>query len=211
MRKLTFSLLLSTLMLGSFACNDESDDGPGSGSTAPRRLVEQVKPSIDVRKPPEDATKTASGLVYKKLTANLSGAQPTRHDTALVQYTGWRQRTGDTFFTTKGRDQPIALDLATAAPGFAEALALLHKGEKAMLWIPSSPGTSEPLVYEVEVVDVIAPPKIANRTAPDPKGATDAASAAGATGKGEQNFAARAASPPPAAALHSEGVQQPAH
>jgi FKBP-type peptidyl-prolyl cis-trans isomerase len=66
-------------------------------------------------------------LVYKKLTANEAGAQPTRHGTALVQYTGWRQRTGETFFTTKGRDQPIAQDLSTAAPGFAEALALMHK------------------------------------------------------------------------------------
>jgi peptidylprolyl isomerase len=138
--------LLSTLVLGSVACQDDDPgDGAGSGSTAPRRLVEPIKPPIDVKKPPEDATKTASGLVYKKLTANEAGAQPTRHGAALVQYAGWRERTGDTFFTTKGRDQPIALDLATAAPGFAEALTLLHKGEKAMVWIPSSPGTTDGL------------------------------------------------------------------
>jgi hypothetical protein len=36
-----------------------------------------------------------------------------------------------------------------------------------MLWIPKSPGTPEPLVYEVEVVDVVAPPKVANRTDAD--------------------------------------------
>jgi hypothetical protein len=176
MRRLSLSLLVSMSVLGLVACqDDESDDGAASGSTAPRRLVEQVKPSIDVTKPPEDATKTASGLVYKKLTTNEAGARPTRRDTALVQYTGWRQRTGDTFFTTKGHDQPIAMDLATAAPGFAEALALLHKGEKAMLWIPASPGTAEPLVYEVEVVDVIAPAKIAGRSMPSEKGDKDEA------------------------------------
>jgi hypothetical protein len=41
----------------------------------------------------------------------------------MIQYTGWRQKTGETFFTTKGSGQAIALDLAHAAPGFAEASA----------------------------------------------------------------------------------------
>jgi hypothetical protein len=164
MRKLTFSLLLPMVVMGSVACHDDEDDD-GAASMAPRRLVEQIKPPLDVKKPPEGARKTASGLVYTKLTANEAGVQPTAHDTALVQYTGWRQRTGDTFFTTKGRGEPIAIDLATAAPGFAETLGLMHKGERAMVWVPSSPGTTEPLVYEVEVIDVIAPPKVANRTA----------------------------------------------
>jgi FKBP-type peptidyl-prolyl cis-trans isomerase len=74
----------------------------------------------------------------------------------LIHYTGWRQRTGETFFSTTVRGQPIAIDLAHAASGFAEALPLLRKGEQAMVWVPASPGTAEPVAYEIEVIDVIA-------------------------------------------------------
>jgi hypothetical protein len=146
------------------ACHDDKDDEPTSNSgSAARNGVEQIAPPLDLRTPPGDATKTASGLVYKTLVANGSGTQPTRSDTALLQYTGWRQKTGETFFTTKGRDQPIALDLAHVAPGFAEALPLLHQGEKAVLWVPAGNGTPEAVVYEVEMVAVVKPPAIAKR------------------------------------------------
>jgi hypothetical protein len=40
----------------------------------------------------------------------------------------------------------MALDVAHAAPGFSEALQLLRKGEKAMLWVPPGQGTGETLV-----------------------------------------------------------------
>ena len=92
MRKLTMGMLLS-LILGSVACStdgDESADSVESGGRtgAARRLVEQVPPPVDLKAPPADATKTASGLVYKKLTANAAGEQAKRSDTALVNYTG---------------------------------------------------------------------------------------------------------------------------
>ena len=73
----------------------------------------------------------------------------------LVRYTGWVQRTGETFFTTQGRAQPIAIDLAHAAPGFREALPRLHAGEKAVVWMPPRPGAREPVVYELELVEVV--------------------------------------------------------
>jgi FKBP-type peptidyl-prolyl cis-trans isomerase len=83
----------------------------------------------------------------------------------MVHYTGWRQRTGETFFTTKGIGQPLALDVEHAAPAFGEALQILHKGEKAVLWVPPSESTPEALVYEVEVVDVVSPPQVAKQPA----------------------------------------------
>lgn len=168
MRALTLWILFSSAVFGSVACHDDKDDEPTPRTaSAARRGVEQVAPPIDLRTPPDDATRTASGLVYKKLVANDRGAQPTRGDTALIQYTGWRQRTGETFFSTRGRGRPIALDLAHAAPGFAEALPLLRKGERAVLWVPPVPGTPEAVVYEVEVIDVVKPPAIARRAAKD--------------------------------------------
>jgi hypothetical protein len=163
MRALTLWILFSSAVLGSVACHDDKDDEPTSHPGSAARSVVLIAPPLDLGTPPDDATKTASGLVYKKLVANDRGAQPARGDTALIQYTGWRQKTGETFFTTKGSGQPIALDLVHVAPGFAELLPLLHKGEKAVLWLPPGQGTPEAVVYEVEVVDVVKPPAIAKR------------------------------------------------
>ena len=140
------------------ACHsDEEGDTPAP--RAMQRLIPQVAPPLDLEKPPAEAIKTASGLVYKKLGERDAGARPARSDKVLVHYTGWRQGTGDTFFTTKGRGQPIALDVAHAAPSFREVLPLLGKGERAMFWVPPGPGTAGTLVYEVEVVDFVTPPR----------------------------------------------------
>ena len=165
MRTLAIGLLLSTSVWASACHSDSSDDTPAPSAT--RRLIAQIPPPLDLQTPPADATKTQSGLIYKRLTANEIGVQPKRGDTALVHYTGWRQRSGDTFFTTKARGQPIAIDLAHAAPGLGEALTLLHKGDRAVLWMPPGQGTAETLVYEVELVDILSPPVVANRKPTD--------------------------------------------
>ncbi len=141
--------------------------GSGSATAGQRPKTEQIAPPLDIKTPPADATKTTSGLIYKKLVANEAGAAPKRNDTVLINYTGWRQSTGETFFSNKSRGQPMPLNLATTAPGFTEALQLLKKGEKGVLWVPPSigykgapQGTPETLVYEVEVIDIVAAPAI---------------------------------------------------
>jgi FKBP-type peptidyl-prolyl cis-trans isomerase len=141
--------------------------GSGSGKTPPRPKAQQVQPPMDLKTPPADATKTASGLIYKKLVVNETGTAAKQNDTVLINYTGWRQNTGETFFTNKGRGQPMPLNLATTAPGFTEAMQLIKKGEKGVLWVPPSIGykgtpqpNAETLVYEVEVVDIQAAPEI---------------------------------------------------
>jgi len=160
MRNLVMWILLSS-SVAYVGCqsDDESIEKP---TEAPRKVkpqgVPQVAPPIDLQTPPADATKTASGLVYKRLVANHAGAQARANETVLVRYTGWRQRTGQTFFTNGGSSQPIAIDLAHAAPGFREALLVLHKGEKAVLWMPTGPGMPEPVAYEVELVDILPKP-----------------------------------------------------
>jgi FKBP-type peptidyl-prolyl cis-trans isomerase len=123
----------------------------------------QVAPPLDLRKAPADATKTATGLTYKKR-FDTSGAQPLSGDTVLARYTGWRQQTGDTFFTTTGRAQPISIDLRHAAAGFREAVSVMHKGEKMMLWLPAGADAPEPIAYEIELVDIVA--KAAGATTP---------------------------------------------
>ena len=149
---------------------------PGSGSSAPRPRAEQVTPPLDVKAPPADATKTASGLIYKKLVSNDAGSPIRRNDTVQINYTGWRQSTGETFFTNRGRDNPMPLNLTQAAPGFVEAMQLLRMGEKAMLRIPPeigyktppSEGKPETLVYEVEVVDITPAPAVPDNAGQPP-------------------------------------------
>src|SRR5258706_5970194 len=105
----------------------------GSGSAAMARpRTEQVQPPFDLKAPPADSTKTASGLVYKKLTSKDEGAPPKRNDTVLVLYTGWHQTSGETFVSNKSRGQPWPVHLSNAAAGFTDGLQLLKKSERAM-------------------------------------------------------------------------------
>ena len=146
----------------------------GSGSAIapppapPPSGIEQVTPPVDLKNPPADAIKTSSGLIYKKLPSQPTGEAPARNDTVSILYTGWKQATGETFFSNRGR-QPMPLPLANTAAGFTEAMQLLKQGEKAVLWLPPSigykdgppPGTPpETLVYEVEIVSIQAAPKV---------------------------------------------------
>jgi FKBP-type peptidyl-prolyl cis-trans isomerase len=166
MQTFTLGLVISSLVGAAAGCQGDSidrDDEEPARASPLNRLIPQVAPPIDIKTPPEDATKTSSGLAIKKLTAREAGAQARRGDTVMVQYTGWRQRTGETFFTTKGSSQPMSLDVEHAAPAFREALQLLHKGEKVVLWVPPSESTPEALVYEVEVIDVVPALKQPNR------------------------------------------------
>lgn len=166
------SLILS-LLLAVPACEGNAKEPPPKplpANAAPPRSKprgEQVAPPVSLQEPPGDATKTASGLIYKKLVVNEAGAQPNRNDTVLINYTGWRQGSGETFFTNRGR-QPMPLNLSQTAPGFTEALQLLHKGETAVLWVPPAigyktppaDGKAETLIYQVEVIDITPAPAI---------------------------------------------------
>jgi hypothetical protein len=172
MRTLAMCFWMSSWVLSSAACHDDEDEDEATTEVSARSQVaaarvDQIKPPLDLQTPPADAEKTASGLVYKTLVSNRAGAQAKANETVLIQYTGWIKRTGVTFFTTRGRGQPIAIDLAHSAPGFAEALPLLHKGEKAVMWLPPSADTAEAVVYELEVVDIVRPPAVTAQATPD--------------------------------------------
>ena len=73
----------------------------------------------------------------------------------MIRYTGWRQSTGETFFTTGANGETITINPTYAAPALREVIPLLHKGEQIMVWVPPGGGMPEPVVYEVELVDVV--------------------------------------------------------
>ncbi|HEY6179977.1 MAG TPA: hypothetical protein VIX73_36290 [Kofleriaceae bacterium] len=149
-------------MAGSVGCHGEDDaaDKPRPAARAEPRHVPQVKPPIDVKAPPKDAAKTASGLSYKRLVEKSNGLQARPEESVLIRYTGWRHGSGETFFTTGTDGQMITINPAYAAPAFREVIRLLHKGEQIMVWVPAGGGMPEPVVYEVELVDVV--PKAAS-------------------------------------------------
>jgi FKBP-type peptidyl-prolyl cis-trans isomerase len=133
---------------------DEATEKPRTITRAEPRRVPQVQPPLDVKTPPKDAAKTASGLSYKRLVEKSNGLQAGAGESVLVRYTGWRQNTAETFFTTGTDGQTMTINPAYAAPAFREVIPLLHKGEKIVVWVPSDGGTPEPVVYEIELVDV---------------------------------------------------------
>jgi FKBP-type peptidyl-prolyl cis-trans isomerase len=153
-------VLIATLA----ACgNGKEAPRPAPLPADPRPAVEQVTPPIDIKTPPKDAVKTSSGLLYKKLVEKADGVAPKRNDTVAVNYTGWKQATGATFFTNRAQGQPMVLSLATTAAGFSEALQIAKKGEKVIVWIPPAlgdKGNTDTLVYEFDLVEVVPAPEV---------------------------------------------------
>jgi FKBP-type peptidyl-prolyl cis-trans isomerase len=107
---------------------------------------------------------TASGLQYQVITEG-TGAKPTLEDTVLVHYTG-KLLDGKKFDSSVDRGQPISFPLGNVIPGWSEGVALMSKGAKYTLWIPSElaygaqgagqdiPGNST-LEFEVELLDIM--------------------------------------------------------
>ena len=163
-------LLSLVTALGCQKSEDKTVDLPAAktseGPKKPR--TPQVEPPLDIKKPPADAVRTPSGLVYKTLVANPQGQAPKQNDTVMIKYTGWRQTTGETFFSNKNADNPMPLNLSSTAPGFTEGMQQVKKGGRAMLWLPPNiglkeqprDGQGETLVYEVEVVDIVEAPAV---------------------------------------------------
>jgi FKBP-type peptidyl-prolyl cis-trans isomerase len=101
---------------------------------APKPRGKQIPPPEDVAAPPADATKTASGLAYKQLTAGTGDASPKQNDTVKINSTGWTTD-GATFETTDGA-KPKTVQVAKAIPGWTEMFQLMKVGEKVRVWVP---------------------------------------------------------------------------
>jgi FKBP-type peptidyl-prolyl cis-trans isomerase len=127
--------------------------------------VVQIPAPFDVGHPPDDAKKTADGVIFKAI-AEGTGPAPGRNDTVMIKYTGWRSN-GDTFVSSKSRGHAMPVPLNNTAPGFAEALTMMKKGGHAMFWLPPDigfhgrPGQKpETLAFEVELEDVKPAPPV---------------------------------------------------
>jgi FKBP-type peptidyl-prolyl cis-trans isomerase len=138
----------------------------------------------DVAAPPKDAPKTASGLVTKVLTPGKDKVHPTDNDQVKVHYTGWT-KDGKMFDSSVQRGEPTQFGVTQVIPGWTEALKLMVVGEKRRLWIPGklaygdTPRMGAPagdLTFDVELLEILAPPKTPEDVAKAPKNATKTAS-----------------------------------
>jgi peptidylprolyl isomerase len=117
------------------------------------------RPPSDVKAPPADAKKTASGLAYKLLEKGTGARHPTAANTVTVHYTGWTTD-GKMFDSSVVRGEPTSFPLNGVIAGWTEGVQLMVEGEKARFWIPQNlayKGESAPygmLVFDIELIKV---------------------------------------------------------
>lgn len=123
--------------------------------------------------------KTASGMLYKEITAG-TGASPTTADRVKVQYKG-TLTDGTEFDSSYSRKEPATFPVTGVIPCWTEGVQKMKVGGKARLVCPSSiaygdqgrppkiPGGAT-LVFEVELVEVVpaAEPAVSPKLEPAP-------------------------------------------
>jgi peptidylprolyl isomerase len=113
----------------------------------------------DVKAPPSDAKRTASGLAYKVVTPGTGTRHPRKYDQVTVNYTGWGTD-GKMFDSSLARGKPSTFPLDRVIAGWTEGMQLMVEGEKARFWIPQNlayQGKQPPygmLVFDVELINI---------------------------------------------------------
>ncbi|HSF40203.1 MAG TPA: FKBP-type peptidyl-prolyl cis-trans isomerase [Thermoanaerobaculia bacterium] len=125
---------------------------------------EPVPAPPDVAAPPADAAKTASGLASKVLAPGTGLHHPGPTDKVRVHYTGWTTD-GKMFDSSISRGKPAVFPLDGVIAGWGEGVQLMVEGEKRRFWIPAKlayegkPDRPQGmLVFDVELLDILAPP-----------------------------------------------------
>src|SRR2546422_7921442 len=90
----------------------------------------------DVKAPPADAIKTASGLAYKVLQQGINAKHPRSSSQVTVHYTGWTAD-GKMFDSSVVQGKPATFALDGVIPGWTEGLQLMAEGGKTRFWIPA--------------------------------------------------------------------------
>jgi len=91
----------------------------------------------DVKGPPDDAKRTASGLAYKVLKPGTGTRTPAQWDSVTVHYTGWTTD-GKMFDSSVARGMPAMLKLEDVIRGWTEGMQLMVEGERTRFWIPQN-------------------------------------------------------------------------
>ena len=121
--------------------------------------LKMIPPPPDVAAPPEDATKTRSGLAWTTLTPGTGKRHPNAFNQVTVHYTGWTTD-GKMFDSSVARGAPMTFPLNGVIAGWTEGLQLMVAGETRRLWIPEQlaykgkRGPQGTLVFDVELIEI---------------------------------------------------------
>jgi peptidylprolyl isomerase len=114
----------------------------------------------DVKAPPADAKRTASGLAYKVLRAGKGTRSPSPFSRVRVHYTGWTTD-GRMFDSSVPRGMPVTMSLDEVIRGWTEGVPLMTEGERTRFWIPENlayqgkgDGPRGMLVFDIELVGI---------------------------------------------------------
>ena len=113
----------------------------------------------DVKAPPSDAKKTASGLAYKVIKPGTGARHPTAANQVTVHYSGWTTD-GKMFDSSIMRGEPATFPLSAVIAGWTEGVQLMVEGQTMPFWIPEAlayKGERDPkgmLVFDVELISI---------------------------------------------------------
>lgn len=110
-----------------------------------------VVPDVTLMSPaPRGEIVTPSGLSYRVLAQGTGAWSPTRDDVVELRYRGWNERGED----VTGGEQHGRLPVKAVVPGFAEALELMHPGERIRVTLPTklAYATMGPLTFDIELI-----------------------------------------------------------
>jgi peptidylprolyl isomerase len=114
----------------------------------------------DVKAPPEDAKRTASGLAYKVLRQGKGVRNPNRFGRVTVHYTGWTTD-GRMFDSSVTKGQPATFRLDDVIKGWTEGVPMMVEGERTRFWVPENlayggkgDGPRGMLVFDIELIRI---------------------------------------------------------
>jgi peptidylprolyl isomerase len=117
-------------------------------------------PPPDVKEPPSDARRTASGISYKVLKAGTGGKRPQPWNRVTVHYTGWTTD-GKMFDSSLTRGMPVTMSLEQVIKGWTEGVGLMVEGERTRFWIPENlaykgeaGGPKGMLVFDIDLIKI---------------------------------------------------------
>jgi FKBP-type peptidyl-prolyl cis-trans isomerase len=127
-------------------------------ASAQTTTIRVIPAPADVAAPPADATKTASGLASKIVTAGTGKTHPLATNLVTVHYTGWTTD-GKMFDSSVSRGKPSTFPLDKVIAGWTEGVQLMVAGETRRFWIPEAlaykgqPGQPKGmLVFDIELI-----------------------------------------------------------
>ena len=131
--------------------------------SAPPATTTMPETPSDVKAPPADAEKTASGLFSKVLQAGKGEKKPGPRDTVTVHYSGWTTD-GKLVDRSVQRNEPTSFPLNGVIKGWTEGLQLMPVGSEYRLVIPAelaygenAPpqiGPNATLIFDVKLISI---------------------------------------------------------